>query len=312
MFTQVSRPAGQTLKPAGESFRLGWLVNPRCIVKNTVSFRLNIYWLICCVVSLRAGAAPVPPTDWIDPDTGHGILRLSTAPDTYSLYFHQNSFTPEGDKFIFDAPEGIATVDLKTLGQGPPKVDIVVSNISPLALARRTRDVYFFRDGALCAASIDTHAVREIIKGRFAAINCDETFVVRTITANDPSGTVQPPPKKILPQRERMFADKLKRNLPLTREEESAARKEAGFPAASSTSVARLLSSPTSRPANPSRTLSIRLAESSPVFPDRSEPVALLSRRHLARGGPHLGDSARWQRPALDARAQDGHGNRGP
>ncbi len=179
---------------------------------------------------LLAAAAGEPPRDWIDPDTGHRIIRLSVEPDSASLYFHQNSFTPEGDKFIFDAPAGIAAVNLKTLGDGPPQIDIVVRDISPLATARKTRDVYFYRNGTLCAANQDTHAVREIIKGRFAAINCDETFVVRTINANDPSGKVQPPPPRtLLPQRERMFADKLKANIPLTPEEERAAKKEDGL-----------------------------------------------------------------------------------
>ena len=191
------------------------------------SFLLVLAW---CAAVLRASAAAEPPRDWIDADTGHRILRLSPEPDSVSLYFHQNSFTPEGDKFIFDAPAGIAAVNLQSLGQGPPQVDIVVSNLSPLATARKTRDVYFYRNDTLCAANIDTHAVREIIKGRFAAINCDETFVVRTINADDPSGKVQPPPpKKILPQRARMFADKLKANIPLTAEEERAAKKEDGL-----------------------------------------------------------------------------------
>src|SRR5262252_624627 len=49
-------------------------------------------------------AAQEPPTDWIDPDTGHRVIRLSTEPGSESLYFTQNSFTPKGDKFIFDSP----------------------------------------------------------------------------------------------------------------------------------------------------------------------------------------------------------------
>ncbi len=179
---------------------------------------------------LRASAAEPPPLDWIDADTGHRILRLSPEPDSSSLYFHQNSFTPEGDKFIFDAPEGIAVVNLRSLSNGPPRVDIVVSNVGPVAMARRTREAYFYRDGWLCAANVDTHAVREILKGRFAAINCDETFVVRTISAVDPSGKVQPPPPRTIPpQRQRMFAEKLKTSVPLTSEEERAARKEDGL-----------------------------------------------------------------------------------
>ncbi|HEV3415551.1 MAG TPA: oligogalacturonate lyase family protein [Pirellulales bacterium] len=46
-----------------------------------------------------------PPTDWIDPATGHRILRLSRDPGTSTLYFHQNAYTPRGDRlFVTIAP----------------------------------------------------------------------------------------------------------------------------------------------------------------------------------------------------------------
>ncbi len=175
-------------------------------------------------------AATNSPTDWVDPDTGHRIIRLSDKADSSSLYFHQNSFTPEGDKVIFDTPDGIAAADLTTLGRQPPKLDIVVPHGRALAVARKTREVYFNRLGTLCAANLDTHAVREVFKGRITAINCDETFVVRTVLADDPAGKVRPPPPRTIPpQRERMFADKIKAGIPLTRDEERAAQKEDGL-----------------------------------------------------------------------------------
>jgi oligogalacturonide lyase len=185
---------------------------------------------VLALTFLNALAADIPPTDWIDPDTGHRIIRLSTAPDSSSLYFHQNSFTPEGDKFVFNTWRGIAVVDLKTLGKQPPAPVIVVSNAPALAMARKTREVYFYRRGILCAANVDTGVVREIFNGRVTAINCGETIVVRTINANDPTGKVQPPPPRTIPpQRERMFGDKIKAGIPLTPEEERAARKEDGL-----------------------------------------------------------------------------------
>jgi oligogalacturonide lyase len=194
------------------------------------ALRFSFCISILALTVLNAIAADVPPTDWIDPDTGHRIISLSTAPDSSSLYFHQNSFTPEGDKFVFNTWRGIAVVDLKTLGKQPPEPVIVVSNASALAMARKTREVYFYRRGTLCAANVDTGAVREVFNGRVTAINCDETFVVRTVNADDPTGKVQPPPPRTIPpQRERMFADKLKTNIPLTPEEERAARKEDGL-----------------------------------------------------------------------------------
>ncbi len=230
--------------------------------KSAIRQSATLRYVLCGCISLVLALGPVvlpifaaeePPSDWIDPDTGHRVIRLSTEPGSASLYFHQNSFTPKGDKFIFDTPSGIAAVDLTKLGKQPVKVDLVVPRASTdtpevpaddfatgprfrrdiprvLATARKTRDVYFFRNGILCAANLDTHAVREIIRGRFTAINCDETFVVRTVSATDPSGKVQPPPPRtMLPQRERMFGDKLKAGLALTPEEERAARKEDGL-----------------------------------------------------------------------------------
>ena len=163
------------------------------------------------------------PADWIDPDTGHRIIRISTQPDSASFYFHQEMFTPQGDKMVFDSPAGIAVVELKTLNAGPPNVDIVVSNATAIAMTRRTRDVYFRRAGMLCAANVDTGKVREITRVRALAINCDETFVVSTVFAEDPTGkTPKPAPRVVLPQRERMFPGVTN----LTPEQTAAARKE--------------------------------------------------------------------------------------
>src|ERR1700733_3781501 len=142
--------------------------------------------LFLALAGWRALAAGEAPADWIDPDTGHRVIRISPEPDSASLYFHQNFFSPKGDRMIFDSPSGIAVVDLKSLGRGTPKVSIVVSNASALAMSRKAPEVYFQRRGALCAANLDTHKIREITRARVTAINCDETFVVRTIYAEDP------------------------------------------------------------------------------------------------------------------------------
>jgi oligogalacturonide lyase len=163
------------------------------------------------------------PAEWIDADTGHRVVRISPWPGSSSLYFHQNTYTPEGDKMIFDAPGGIAAVDLKTLSSGPPKVEIVVTNGRALAMAAKTREVYFRLQGALYAANVDTRAVREVFRGRVIAVNCDETVVVNTVTVNNPPESVpKPAPRKILPQRERMFPGRKD----LSPEEEASARKE--------------------------------------------------------------------------------------
>ena len=180
--------------------------------------------VLLALFTATAAAADEPPLEWIDPDTGHRVIRISTEPGSASLYFHQNTCTPEGDKMIFNTPGGIAAVDLTTLGKGAPRVELVVSNASALAMAFRSREVYFRRRGGpLMAAHVDTRAVREVTRARATAVNCDETFVVSTIAAEDPSDrTPRPEPRTILPQRERMFPGRTD----LTPEEEASARKE--------------------------------------------------------------------------------------
>src|SRR5215471_15690870 len=131
---------------------------------------------------LHVFAAEIP-TEWIDPDTGHRVVRISPEPDSASLYFHQNTYTPKGDKMIFDGDRGIEVVDLNTLASGHPHVELVVSNAGALAMSWKTPEVYYRWQGALCAADVNTRAVREVFRGRVQAINCDESFVVNTVYA---------------------------------------------------------------------------------------------------------------------------------
>ncbi len=60
-----------------------------------------------CLIALLALAgndvyAPSSiPTDWIDPNTGHRVIRLSREDGGQSSYFHQNEFTPDGKWIVF-------------------------------------------------------------------------------------------------------------------------------------------------------------------------------------------------------------------
>src|SRR5215475_7210864 len=105
-------------------------------------------------------AAEEPPTDWVDPDTGHRIIRLSREPDTESLYFHQNAFTAAGDKMVMVSTQGISTVNLKTR-----EIDLVVpgvgrsTNVSHgIIVGRNSRQVYYVkRDAASNLVAFVTH-----------------------------------------------------------------------------------------------------------------------------------------------------------
>lgn len=171
--------------------------------------------------------AAEPPAEWIDSDTGHRVVRLSVAPDSATLFFHENSFTPKGDRLVFDTPDGIAAVNLTDLGVTALSVDKIAPGFKAMAVARNTPDVFFTRNGALWAVNVYSCLTRQILPTRASEVNCDGTIAVQAINATDPSGHVQPPPARtILPQRERMFADKIKAGIALTPDEEAAARKE--------------------------------------------------------------------------------------
>ena len=51
------------------------------------------------------------PREWIDADTGHRVVRLTDDAGGSTLYFHDNAFSPEGDKLMVNTPDGIASVD---------------------------------------------------------------------------------------------------------------------------------------------------------------------------------------------------------
>ncbi len=126
-----------------------------------------------------AAQASEIPLEWVDPDTGHRVVRLSRDAGTASLYFHQNAYTAAGDKLVVTSPAGISTIDLKT-----KQIDLIVpGRASSVIVGRRTRQVFFIKDNAVMAANLDTKAVREIVRkpelrsGSGFAINADETLL---------------------------------------------------------------------------------------------------------------------------------------
>jgi oligogalacturonide lyase len=125
-----------------------------------------------------ATGAEAPPTDWVDPATGHRVVRLSGDGGGSSLYFHQNAYTPRGDKLIFDTKAGIAVVDLTKLGKGPVKAFVVVPGARAIATAWRTPDVYYRKSGTLYATNLDTKATRKVSDAPGNVDNADETLVI--------------------------------------------------------------------------------------------------------------------------------------
>ena len=155
-------------------------------VKKVLSGRVGWLAFVCC--RLWAQAAEQPPVEWIEPATGHRVIRLSREPGSASLYFHQNAYTAEGDKMIITAPSGLWAVNLKTqaLDLVVPGARNSLSGSSGIEVGRKTRQVYYTRrEGSqisILATHPDTKATREIAKlpffGTFGGINADETLLV--------------------------------------------------------------------------------------------------------------------------------------
>lgn len=135
------------------------------------------FCLSLAVLSIRV-AAQDPPTDWIDTDTGHRIVRLSREAGSESLYFHQNAYTTEGDKLIMTSPTGIYTFNFKSR-----EIEKVVDGrVGVIVVGRKTRQVYYTKEGTIYATNLDTRATKEIVKlpfrGGISSLNADETLLL--------------------------------------------------------------------------------------------------------------------------------------
>ncbi len=137
----------------------------------------GLYFLLLGAAALSAGE---PPRSWIDPDTGHRVVRLTNEPGSASLYFNQNGYTADGKKMIYTTPEGISVLDLET----HEAKSVVTGKVRVIVAGRKTQQVYYLEDGAVWAANVDTGAKRQIAKlpprGSIATVNADETLLAGT------------------------------------------------------------------------------------------------------------------------------------
>jgi oligogalacturonide lyase len=158
------------------------------MVRNLLLLSLGIGRLLCAQSAL--------PTEWIDPDTGHRIVRLSREDGTQSLYFNQNAYTADGKKLIVTTPGGgIATITLATRELKP----LVSGPVSVLVAGRKSGDVYYTKRAGggrnatagernsgviVYATNVNTGVTREVVQlppGRMvSSLNADETLLLGT------------------------------------------------------------------------------------------------------------------------------------
>jgi oligogalacturonide lyase len=151
----------------------------------------------------RAFAAEPAPTEWIEPETRHRVIRLSREPGTTKLYFHQNAFTAGGDKMLVTTRQGLATIALAN----PREPELVVEGRAMQAVvAPRSRQVFYTRENTILATHLDTRETREITSlpaewrwGSGLALNADETLLAGSMVEGGapPSGRASSQPAEL-------------------------------------------------------------------------------------------------------------------
>ncbi len=150
--------------------------------------KLNVFTgLSILAASLATGCATRSPssataTEWIDRDTGHRVVQLSTEPGSESFYFNVNSFTPDGKKMVFTTPTGISAIELDTR-----RIESVVTgqHLRVMQVGRKTGRIFYSQGATIFAADLSTKAVEKIATlppGTHAiSVNCDETLLAGTV-----------------------------------------------------------------------------------------------------------------------------------
>ena len=148
-------------------------------------------------VSLAACAAA--PKEWVEPETGYRVVRLSREPGTASLYFHQNPFTAKGDKCLVTTPDGLAAINLDTREVEP----LSKGRASHIVVGKRSREVFYVRDGVVQGTHLDTKRTREIAKfspemrrGSGFGINADESLLVGSMVLGEAPAPPSRPPEE--------------------------------------------------------------------------------------------------------------------
>jgi oligogalacturonide lyase len=153
----------------------------------------SFFLLVLCTFATRVEAQTNLPTEWIDPDTGHRVVQLSTEPGSESLYFNLNPFTPDGQRMVITTPSGISMINLETHAVEK----IIDGRVNIIMVGHKTGQIYYIKskiaDGVtnriVYATDPKTKATREILtlaRGEsVATVNADETLLGGTITENN-------------------------------------------------------------------------------------------------------------------------------
>ena len=138
-----------------------------------------------------------PATEWIDQDTGHRVVQLSTEPGSESIYFNLNPFTPDGKRMVITSSNGISLVNLETRA-----VEKIIEGRGHIIMVgHKTGKIYIgqmeIANGVtnrwICTIDPNIKAVEKILKlqrgQEVSTVNADETLLGGTFIERSDWGT---------------------------------------------------------------------------------------------------------------------------
>lgn len=138
-----------------------------------------------------------PPHSWIDPATGHRVVRLTNEPNSASFYFNVNAYTPDGKEMVYTTPDGISVIDLTTWKTR----QVVKGHVRAIVVGHKTPSIFYIKpeERTLWVTNVDTGATRKLAalppRGSVVSINADETLAAGTyIEGTTGQDYNQPPP----------------------------------------------------------------------------------------------------------------------
>jgi len=138
---------------------------------------------------VETGSLTPMPNQWIDKDTGHKIIHLTSRKgDNRSFYFHNNPFLPAingvNEKMVFSGKVNddvqLFSVDLKT---GNADQITNKKEVSGEIVSVKGREVYYQCGDSVFATGVENHRTRliyvfsENARGHITTLNADETLL---------------------------------------------------------------------------------------------------------------------------------------
>ncbi len=168
--------------------------------------RLRRFTLLALALPTFLFAQDIPKT-WVDKDTGHRVIRFTDEPGSSGFYFNVNAYSPDGKLMVYNAHDGIHTLDLATrktrlLVPNPPAPADAApgtpaffrNGVHTVVVGHKTNSVFFTKadpdthQSTVYKADLHTGEITRLatlpLRASIATVNADETLAAGTYMEN--------------------------------------------------------------------------------------------------------------------------------